>query len=301
LKNVDVLLTSISDVILTGEKRWHQSSNGHGGSMVPAESAPGMPGARQVTSKIWSIQIQVDGRQKLIKGFTDRAATVQLAARMEREKAQGETGLVDPFKEHRGQKLTEHVADWIAELRQLGRDHVYVGLCDFRLRRLAADCDWRSLAHITSAAFIKWRETANVSVGTARIKGSNVKSMGARTQNHYLTTLQTFCRWVVKRKRMATNPIADVQPVTTAGRLRRERRALLPNEITALLEVVPARHQLAYRMILGTGLRRDELRQLRWSDMKLNAPAPCIELRPETTKAKRGDVLPLRRAILSSF
>src|SRR6478752_4547113 len=47
-------------------------------------------------------------------------------------------------------------------------------------------------------------------------------------------------------------------------------------------------------MILATGLRRDELRQLRWGDAKLDAPAPHIQLRPETTKAKRADVLPLR-------
>ena len=57
------------------------------------------------------------------------------------------------------------------------------------------------------------------------------------------------------------------------------------------------RHRLAYRLILATGLRRDELKQLRWGDVKLNAPMPCIQLRAETTKAKRADVLPLRAMI----
>jgi hypothetical protein len=52
---------------------------------------------------------------------------------------------------------------------------------------------------------------------------------------------------------------------------------------------------LAYRIILNTGLRRDELRQLCWGDVKLNTPLPCIQLRLETTKAKRADVLPLRK------
>jgi len=82
--------------------------------------------------------------------------------------------------------------------------------------------------------------------------------------------------------------------VETAGKLKRQRRALTENEVTALLAAVPARHQTAYRMILSTGLRRDELRQLQWGDVKLNAPMPHIELRAETTKAKRGDALPLR-------
>src|SRR5688572_23065080 len=46
------------------------------------------------------------------------------------------------------------------------------------------------------------------------------------------------------------------------------------------------RHQLAYRVILATGLRRDELKQLCWGDVKLNAPLPCIQLRAETTKGQ---------------
>ena len=51
-------------------------------------------------------------------------------------------------------------------------------------------------------------------------------------------------------------------------------------------------------MILAPGLRRDELKQLCWGDVKLNAPLPCIHLRAETTKAKRADVLPVRAAAI---
>lgn len=47
-------------------------------------------------------------------------------------------------------------------------------------------------------------------------------------------------------------------------------------------------------MILSTGLPRDELKQLQWGDVKMNAPMPHIQLRAETTKAKRADALPLR-------
>lgn len=66
------------------------------------------------------------------------------------------------------------------------------------------------------------------------------------------------------------------------------------DELVALLGVVKPRHALAYRIILATGLRRDEVKQLGWDDIKLNAPMPFIQLRPETTKAKRADVLPVR-------
>jgi hypothetical protein len=101
----------------------------------------------------------------------------------------------------------------------------------------------------------------------------------------------------VKRKRMAANPLAELRGVETAGKLRRERRALTDDEIVALLAAVPERHKLAYHVLLSTGLRRDELRQLHWGDVKLTATMPCIELRAETTKGKRGDVLPLRKDV----
>src|SRR5436305_1184620 len=89
----------------------------------------GAPGAKWVESRFWSVQICIDGRPKIVKGYTDKGATEQLGAKLERQKAQGEQGLIDLYKAHRNRPLVEHVADWIAELRQLGRDSVYVGLC----------------------------------------------------------------------------------------------------------------------------------------------------------------------------
>jgi len=252
------------------------------------------PGAKWTESRFYTVQVNLDGRIRRIKGYTDRAASEQMGAKLERAKAQGAEGLDDPYKAHRNRRLSEHVADWIAELRQLGRDDVYVGLCESRIARLIAECDWKTFSSINADSFIRWRATATSTVGHSAKRGANILTMGARTQNHYLETVRAFCKWSIKRKRLAVHPLADVTPVETAGQLRRQRRALTQNEITALLSAVHARHQLAYRIILGTGLRRDELRQLRWGDVMLDAPMPCILLRAETTKGKRADVLPLR-------
>jgi integrase len=231
---------------------------------VGKKCSKGTPGARWVKSRFWTVQIILDGKPKRVKGYTDRQASEQLGAKLERDKARGEQGLLDPYKPHRRRALSLHIADWIAELRHLGRDDVYIGLCEFRIGRMIAECGWSTLETISPEKFIAWRSTATATVGKSSKPGGNVHPMGARTQNHYLTTAITFCRWAVKRKRMATNPLADVQPVETAGKLKRARRALTEEEIIRLLAAVPDRHQLAYRIILATGLRRDELRQLRW-------------------------------------
>jgi integrase/recombinase XerC len=256
-----------------------------------------VPGARYAESRFYSIQYVLDGQTKIVKGYTDRQATEQLAAKLERAKAQRAEGLEDPYKAHRKRPLAEHVGDWIAELRQRGRDDVYVRACEARMTRLIAECGWSTLGAINLESFLRWRQTATSTVGTSAKPGANVQPMSAKTRNHYLAAGQAFCRWAVRRKRTDVQPLSDVSPVSTAGQLRRERRSLTEVEVGRLLAVVPARHQLHYRTILLTGLRRDELRQLRWGDVRLDGNAPSIQLRAETTKGKRADVLPLRRDV----
>jgi hypothetical protein len=94
---------------------------------------------------------------------------------------------------------------------------------------------------------------------------------------------------------MALNPVAHVEKIDETDDVRRARRALSVDELHAFLAVVKPMHQLAYRVLLSTGLRRAELAALVWGDVKLNAPRPFIQLRASTTKAGRADVLPVRQ------
>ena len=255
------------------------------------------PGARYVESRFYSVQYVLDGRTKVVKGYTDRQATEQLAAKLERAKAQRAEGLEDPYKVHRKRPLAEHVADWITELKQVGRDDVYVRACEARLTRLARECGWTTLGAINLESFLRWRQAATSTIGTSAKPGANVRPMSAKTRNHYLAAARSFCRWAVRRRRTDAQPLADVSPVETAGQLRRERRSLTEEEVTRLLAAVPPRHQLGYRLTLLTGLRRDELRQLRWGDVRVDSATPSLQLRAETTKGKRADLLPLRRDV----
>ena len=256
----------------------------------------GAPGAKWMESRFYTVQVFIDGKPKLVKGYKDKGASEQLGAKMERDKAQGEQGLQDIFKIHRRRPMTEHVADWVGELRQLGRDDGYIAPCKARMERLAKECGWETLGAISADSFCKWRETAMTNAAHNRKDRSKLVPtlMAARSKNHYLITLRTFCRWCIKRKRMAGNPVADVEKVEESGDVRRERRALAVDELQRLLVAVPEHYRLGYRMLMGTGLRRGELLALRWGDVRLNAPHPFMQLRAATTKAKRADALPLR-------
>ena len=48
-----------------------------------------------------------------------------------------------------------------------------------------------------------------------------------------------------------------------------------------------------YLVATAVGLRRREIKLLRWSDFSLDGPKPCVQLRAETTKAYRADAVPI--------
>ena len=68
-----------------------------------------------------------------MKGYTDKQASEQLGAKLERLKAKSDQELIDPFKTHRNRPVSEHVADWIA-----GCANLVVMTCTFG--RAARDC-----------------------------------------------------------------------------------------------------------------------------------------------------------------
>jgi hypothetical protein len=45
------------------------------------------PGAKWVESRFYTVQIVIDGKPKLIKGYSDTGASLQLAAELDRSKA----------------------------------------------------------------------------------------------------------------------------------------------------------------------------------------------------------------------
>jgi hypothetical protein len=50
------------------------------------------PEATWQESRFWMVKVYLDGKPKLVKGYTDKAASEQLGAKLERAKAQGEQG-----------------------------------------------------------------------------------------------------------------------------------------------------------------------------------------------------------------
>jgi len=230
------------------------------------------------------------GKTHRLTAYSDKGASKQLMAELERALARGERGLTDPFGEHKKRPLAEHVTDYVADLTALGRDAKYVDNCRRRLNGLIAACEWKTLAHVSSDSFSKWRERIpKLPDGRPEI--------GPRTQNQYLEAVRSFCNWCVKRKRCPVNPLADLQKADETSDVRRARRALTVEQLVALLDAVPVVHRTIYRFFVTTGLRRQEAEDLCWGDIRLDAQTPFIKLRAKLTKSRRADSVPLRNDI----
>lgn len=244
------------------------------------------------------------GPPQRVRGYEDKAATVAKANDLKRALARGDVGLVNPHEAELARPIREQLEDWVAGLEETGKSDSYCGQCRARVERLVRECGWITLADINGRAFERSRRSALSFAAHNRKDRTKAgrADLSPRTRNHYLATLGSFIRWCLRRGRLDSNPLSDVDKVSEVMDVRRARRSLTPREVGELLTVATDRHALVYRLVLGTGLRREEVRQLRWRDLHLDdAGQPRIELRASITKSRRADSLPLRRDLAAAL
>jgi hypothetical protein len=75
----------------------------------------------------WYIDYRdANGVMKRVPGFTDKQATVQLAADLERRAARQQVGMIDPCADHSRRPLVDHLADYRRALESRGNDASYI-------------------------------------------------------------------------------------------------------------------------------------------------------------------------------
>ncbi len=174
----------------------------------------------------------------------------------------------------------KHVDEYSDELASAGRSAMYVYNVRKYLKLTATDCGWKTLGDVNRDKLKQHLET-KLSNGTS-----------CRTLNNILSIHKAFFVWCNQLQRMDINPCDTIKRFDATATRRRIRRAAKPDEVARLLAIAGPR-ELVYRVALATGLRRLELRRLQWRDVQLGNNRPCLTLRAEATKSKRGDVLPL--------
>lgn len=139
-----------------------------------------------------------------------------------------------------------------------------------------------------------------------------------RTVNCYVDKIRYFCKWAMKNGLTNQDPFVGFVRLDEQTNRVREARSLTPEEVEKLLDAAAKRplarceatrygkikpatirkltvlgegRRLAYALMLYTGLRVNETRQLVWADVDLKER--LIRVRPTTTKNSKSATLPL--------
>lgn len=236
-----------------------------------------------------------NGKRRTLKGFTDKAETERLAARLEHEVMLRKRGLIDPELETRAQKrkipLTEHLAAFEKSLAANTRKHVKIIMG--RIRCVVNGLGAKVLGDLSVEKVEDF----------LRAKAAK-ENIGNRTYNHYIQALDEFCGWLVKNKRATANPVVGLKRLNTAVDVRRRRRALTPEEVAKLINTARASRKKIqcfdgearariYTVAYMTGLRRGELGSLTPESFNLAADPPTVTVEAANSKHRRRDVIPL--------
>jgi integrase len=138
-----------------------------------------------------------------------------------------------------------------------------------------------------------------IALGELRKQGKSLQTL-----NHYLRAVKSFCQWLWRDGRTATNPVASLRGFNAKTDRRRERRAMAVDEVRALYKAADEGKQLwkmtgedrgmFYRFLMGTGLRVNEARMLRGKNFLFNESPPIVLVSAAFSKHRREDRQPMR-------
>lgn len=263
---------------------------------------------RGKTATRYTIEMRLPGGEVLQRvGFTDKAATQQLAAKWLREIERKEVGLADPFGESRKAPILQHVADFLRAQQQ--------GTLN---RRTGASPVWiarteKRLVALLRAMGAARAEQLRIDDAEAELAKRLAGGWSAKTRDDHAALLRQFGGWLVTSERLPRNPFERLKSIRSASSKTFRRHALTVAELALLVEAAQTRpvqqgvianpwmraarredlqaagdeRAVLYQVAAYTGLRRGEVLKLVWSDLHLG-PTPAIALRGETTKNKQS-------------
>jgi len=119
-----------------------------------------------------------------------------------------------------------------------------------------------------------------------------------KTRKNYITLLKTMLNYAVKWGVIDRNPLASVK----APKVVKTFHFYKKEEIEKLVQEAGEPLKTAVIILVNTGLRRNELHNLRWRDIDLKAKKLRVwPYEGFTPKGKRPRTIPLNKAALAAF
>ena len=236
----------------------------------------------------WYIQWQdhLGRRRTMCTRTSDKATAERIAKKYEADAALRREGVVDAEAEgyclEAKRKLTDLLVEYEAKLTANSRTERYVRETKTRLKRIFESGELALVRDLTPQALERY---------AAKLADAG---KSARTIQAALGDAKSFTRWMAMSGKLPRDPLASVTKPSPENDRRRERRMLLPSEWPYLETATshgPVRNgmsgsdrALLYRLAIQTGLRANELRSLRRSNVVLDATKPYVRVAAKYAK-----------------
>lgn len=223
-----------------------------------------------------------NGARKTVSGFTDKAATKYKADDIERRVARIRAGMPVANEEKLQEPIELLTSEYLDSLAMEGRTDVHIKQTRRILERVIEATGFRTLAQIRPDPIVRLMHSTQ---GSARNKN---------IMRDYIVAFVNYC---VHREWLLDNPLRKIQKARNPhGKKHNPRRAYTLEEINKLIKLKTAMESgrtAIYQVAAYSGLRRDELRRLQKRDVFLSQEGAYWSLRPEATKGKRHETLPM--------
>jgi integrase len=228
------------------------------------------------------------GKARELRGSTDLRETVRMRAEWTLKERRARMGLDEPAGDDPRSAVGPLLDDYLEWLRARTTAK-HVGEVAMRTRRVLTLGGIVALSDLTLRA---------VERGLDRLR----PSVSARTLTHYTSAVKAWSGWLAQRDRVPHDPLAKLQrPANPEADRRRERRALTPEEMRALIAAAhdgptkcrytgPER-AILYRLAIMTGLRSKELATL--TPASFDLVAGVVRVARADTKNRKGAEQPL--------
>jgi integrase/recombinase XerD len=238
-------------------------------------------------------------------GQTDPALSRWLASLPQRTREKlVSIGLLDRQRVGASKSLSDHLDDFSRALRAKGNTESHVEVVTGRTRRIFDACGFRFYSDLSASKIMAY-------LNDLRSDTEKKRGISAQTFNFYLAAVKQFCRWMVKDRRAGESPITHLDGLNVKTDRRRDRRALIVDELRALLDATragPDRYGMTgkdrailYWLAVETGLRAGELRSLTRESFELEGDAPTVTVLAAYSKRRREDSLPVRSELATAL
>jgi integrase/recombinase XerC len=133
------------------------------------------------------------------------------------------------------------------------------------------------------------------------------RGCGPETVNHYIRAVRGFLRWMLRAKRLGSNPLDALSLLNAQADVRRVRRELTADELPRLLAAARNSNR-TFRGLTGwdrfylyltaatTGFRANALANLTPNDFDLVSDSPTVTLAARFNKSRKAKIQPLPTA-----